>query len=61
MRVIKQGNPPYDAPLQGTCNSCSAVIEFKPREAQLILDNRYGDYYEIDCPCCGQKITKAKE
>lgn len=57
MRVITPGIDPQDTPLQGTCYNCKAVIEFTPREVTRVPDQRDGDFYQFNCPCCHKSMT----
>jgi hypothetical protein len=59
MQVIRQGINPVDVKLQAECSNCTAIIEFRPREVQRIPDQRDGDFYQFNCPCCGKNVTKA--
>lgn len=58
MRVIKPGIDPQDVAQQATCHNCHAVIEFMPREVERVSDQRDGDFYQFNCPCCGKSTTR---
>lgn len=62
MRVIKIGvkKSEPDTEIVTTCRECDTQFGFLPSEAKLVNDNRDGDYYEIFCPVCSIKVTKAK-
>lgn len=57
MKVIKQGIKPENKVLTMECRYCKAVFEFEKREARLVYDQRDGNYLEIACPCCSEKLT----
>lgn len=59
MKIISRGVNPVTKPVQATCRNCNTVIEFSPFEAKYVNDQRDGDFYEIACPECAFKITKA--
>jgi hypothetical protein len=39
----------------GKCRNCSCQFTFNPSDARLVLDQRDGNYYTIDCPTCRQQ------
>ncbi len=59
IRIIKQKVAYGDKPMRVTCPGCRSVVEFTKQDAKLVNDQRDGDYYTIDCPCCPRRITKA--
>lgn len=58
IRIIKPGR---SAELERVhkiqCRWCTCVFEFQSKDANLISDQRDGDYYEINCPDCKKKET----
>lgn len=59
MRIIKPGIIDGDKIEQATCTKCKCEFEFARNEAELIYDQRDGDYRVIGCPTCGKEVTKA--
>ncbi len=59
MRIVKYGTDPSDNKVKAKCQNCGTVIEFMPREADRVHDQRDGDYWQIKCPVCPRDITKA--
>lgn len=59
MRIVKMGKPPGDEKFKCKCNGCGTVVEFLKGEAKYINDQRDGNYYEVQCPVCPRRITKA--
>lgn len=59
MRILKLGKTAGDTKFKCTCNGCGTVMEFLKSESKYVNDPRDGDYYEIQCPVCPRRITKA--
>lgn len=57
MNIIKQGVLPQEKVHQVTCRTCSTVFEFSKAEAQLVFDQRDGNYLKVNCPLCGNSCT----
>jgi len=57
MRIIHRGKPINEKVYEKMCYKCKSVIEFSGGEARRRSDQREGDYLEIECPVCGDKIT----
>lgn len=58
MKVIKAGKDAQSMVYRGTCYRCSAEVEFERREAQLIHDQRDGDFLQVMCPWCAIGIIQ---
>lgn len=57
MKVLKQGLKPTERWYKGTCYSCGTEVEFQRKEAELVSDQRDGDYVKVKCPTCNGSIT----
>lgn len=57
MRIIKQGNLPEDRPYQTVCRNCNTEFEFLQKEAELVFDQRDGNFLKIKCPVCSNKCA----
>ena len=56
MKILRRGKLPDDTVHRVTCNSCNTLFEFALKEATLKPDFRDGDYYEIKCPLCHERV-----
>jgi DNA-directed RNA polymerase subunit RPC12/RpoP len=61
MQILNKGKRPGELQAKGKCNTCNASVKFKQKEAKFVADQRDGDYYEISCPTCENKITVAAD
>lgn len=59
MKILKLGKPAGDEKFTATCNGCGTKVEFLKSETKYVNDPRDGDYWEIQCPVCPRRITKA--
>lgn len=53
MRIIRKGKLPSNVVLQCTCRNCKTVFEFEAWEAEVVNDQREGDFFRITCPLQG--------
>lgn len=60
MRIIEEGKRPADVEYRTTCPHCRCIFEFQAKEAELIHDQREGDYFKISCPTCLSSVTRDK-
>ena len=60
--IIKPGKPERNRKIKTTCRKCDCVFTFTASEADLVSDQRDGDYYAINCPMsdCGNRCSVQK-
>lgn len=58
MKIIRKGVIPSEKEHECMCSKCKSIFTFTEREAQLRSDQRDGDFFELNCPVCGNKIYK---
>lgn len=56
MKIIKQGTLPKDRSYTTTCDNCDTKFSFKRSEGKYTLDQRDGEWIEIKCPLCKERI-----
>jgi ribosomal protein S27E len=56
VRILKQGMPPGERKFQVTCKSCRSELEFKASEAAYTNDQRDGEFWQIQCPVCSDRV-----
>lgn len=61
VQILKHGKRPGELQAKGRCNTCRTSVKFKQKEAKFVADSRDGDYYELPCPTCENKITVAAD
>lgn len=59
MRIIKPGVINAERLETVTCQHCHCEFEFLRGEAKVTFDQRDGDFLTINCPCCGNHVTKS--
>jgi hypothetical protein len=59
LKIIKRGTIPADRAYRVTCRNCETEFEFLRSEAELVPDQRDGDYLTSDCPMCHEECTTA--
>lgn len=57
MKIIKQGSLPEERDYQIGCRNCGTVFEFARKEAELVIDQREGNYLKVHCPHCKNSCT----
>jgi len=57
VKILKEGILPGDKVYKSTCRHCDTVFEFQAKEANLVGDQRDGNYYSINCPLCENICT----
>jgi primosomal protein N' len=55
--VLKRGKPQEQLTHIVMCRGCDSRLRFHRKEAELVCDQRDGDYYKIKCPVCGGAVT----
>ncbi|KKT38958.1 hypothetical protein A2W54_00395 [Candidatus Giovannonibacteria bacterium RIFCSPHIGHO2_02_43_13] len=63
MKVVKKGKgkTPW-AGKKVACQGCDSKIQLEENDKlNLVGDQRDGDYYEFNCPECGNNITVAAQ
>lgn len=61
MQILNKGKRPNEQQAKGQCSTCNTSVKFKRKEATFVSDQRDGDYYEIPCPRCENKITVSSD
>lgn len=56
IEVIKQGVPPEERRVQGTCTNCKSELRWKASDGVHGADQRDGDYNMVLCPVCKSKV-----
>jgi ribosomal protein S27E len=57
VEVITRRTPPNDRVYEVTCTTCKSDLRFKRQEGELLRDQRDGDFLEIKCPVCEDRVT----
>ncbi len=55
MKILKKGTPETERVFHGSCR-CGTEVEFKQREGKVTYDQRDGDFIEVACPICQNRI-----
>lgn len=56
MRVIKHGELKSEV-ARIECRHCDSIFECAKSEGKYVVDVRDGDYIEIVCPVCSNKVN----
>lgn len=56
IEVIKVGTVPENRRVVGTCSNCHSALRWQAKDGVDKSDQREGDYNEVTCPVCGQKV-----
>lgn len=59
MRIIKKGKLPKERKAILCCDKCKTKFECSVKEMKYRFDQRDGDFYEVNCPFCREKIFVA--
>lgn len=59
MKILQRGLMPGEKTYRTVCRSCMSHIEFEQREAEIVRDQRDGDYVTVKCPVCDKPINCA--
>jgi hypothetical protein len=59
MEILKTGHIPAERSYKMECRTCNTVFRFLQKEGKIIYDQREGDFIQISCPLCHNKITCA--
>jgi hypothetical protein len=59
--IIKPGKLQSKRKISATCRKCDCVFTFTAEEADVVFDQRDGDYYAITCPTpeCRNRVFRA--
>lgn len=57
VKIIRQGKNPKDIEREGECNNCHTVFTFTRADAEIVYDQRDGDFLRIACPFCKNDVT----
>lgn len=52
MIIIREGFIPEQHPIRLECDNCHTIFEFAKSEAELVYDQRDGNFLKIACPMC---------
>lgn len=57
IEIIKPGIRPEEQRYHATCRRCRCEFTFQRSDAELVPDQRDGDFFRIDCPACTWDVT----
>lgn len=59
VEITKKGKLPSEKVYTASCRNCHTQFKFKQGEAEMVYDQRDGNYLKITCPLegCGHVVT----
>lgn len=60
VKILKRGSAHLTTPTKHvTCRKCKSSLLVHKTDGKTVFDQRDGDYVEIECPVCQDRITIA--
>ena len=57
MEILERGQLPSEKEYICTCRICKTKFKFKQSEGRVNYDQRDGNYIEVKCPICANRVT----